>query len=217
MTSTLFVPILATGFAVAFLHTVIPTHWLPFALVGRAQGWSRSKTLLVAAFAAFGHVLTTCILGALLMSMGLWIEHRFGRVSVWIGVLLIAVGLYHLARYVRLHRKGVAQEEARAEHKVSKVYASDVAAVVALFSIVALSPGETFLSVYLAALRFGWVGFALLSLVLAIGTIIGMVLFTAVSFWGASKLPLRTLERHEAAILAGVLFLMGVAVMVIPG
>ena len=217
MTSTLLVPILATGFAVAFLHTVIPTHWLPFALVGRAQGWSRGKTLAVAAFAALGHVFTTLVLGALLTGMGLWIEHRFGRLTLWIGALLILVGLYHLIRYVRLRRGGVAAEEARAQHKVRKVYGSDVAAIVALFSIVALSPGETFLSVYLAAIRFGWGGFALLSVVLAVGTIIGMVLFTAISFWGASKLPLRALERHEAGVLAAVLFVMGIAVMVIPG
>src|SRR3954468_769496 len=163
MNSTLFVPVLLTGCAVAFLHTVIPTHWLPFALVGHAQGWSRSKTLGVAAFAALGHTFTTLVLGALLTGMGLWIEHRFGRIGVWIGVLLIAVGLFHLVRHFRLLRGGVAAEEARAKKKVTRAYGSDVAAIAALFSIVALSPGETFLSVYLAAIRFGWGGFALLS------------------------------------------------------
>jgi hypothetical protein len=217
MTSTLFVPILATGFAVAFLHTVIPTHWLPFALVGRAQGWSRGKTLGVAAFAALGHTFTTLILGALLTGMGLWIEHRFGRLGVWIGVLLIAVGLYHLIRHVRLLRGGVAAEEARAKKRVTRAYGSDVAAIAALFSIVALSPGETFLSVYLAAIRFGWGGFALLSLVLATATMLGMVLFTAISFWGAQRLPLRALERNEALVMAGVLIALGAAVMAFPG
>jgi hypothetical protein len=217
MTSTLFVPILATGFAVAFLHTVIPTHWLPFALVGHAQGWSRGKTLGVAAFAALGHTFTTLILGALLTGTGLWIEHRFGRIGMWIGVLLVAVGLFHLYRHIRLVRGGVAAEEARAKKKVHRAYGSDFAAIAALFSIVALSPGETFLSVYLAAIRFGWGGFALLSLVLAIATMLGMVLFTAISFWGAQRLPLRLIERNEALFMAGVLIALGVAVMVFPG
>jgi hypothetical protein len=217
MNSTLFVPILATGFAVAFLHTIIPTHWLPFALVGRAQGWSRRKTLAVAAFAALGHTFTTLVLGALLTGMGLWIEHRFGRLSLYIGGLLILVGLFHLVRYIRMLRGGVADEESRAVKKVRGVYGSDVAAIAALFSIVALSPGETFLSVYLAAIRFGWAGFALLSLVLGLATMMGMVLFTAISFWGAQRLPLRALERNEAGVMAGVLCALGVAVMVWPG
>ena len=32
---------------VSVLHSFIPTHWLPFSVVGRAQKWSISQTLLV--------------------------------------------------------------------------------------------------------------------------------------------------------------------------
>ena len=34
--------LLGGGFATAFLHAALPTHWLPFVLVGRAQRSSRS-------------------------------------------------------------------------------------------------------------------------------------------------------------------------------
>ena len=37
--------LLGGGFVAAFLHAVLPTHWLPFVLVGRAQGWTLAKTL----------------------------------------------------------------------------------------------------------------------------------------------------------------------------
>ena len=33
------------GFVTAFLHAALPTHWLPFTLVGRAQGWRASPCL----------------------------------------------------------------------------------------------------------------------------------------------------------------------------
>ena len=33
----------ATGFAVSFVHSILPTHWLPFVLAARAQKWSRAK------------------------------------------------------------------------------------------------------------------------------------------------------------------------------
>jgi hypothetical protein len=35
---------------VSTLHAFIPTHWLPFSVVGRAQKWSLGTTLLVSKF-----------------------------------------------------------------------------------------------------------------------------------------------------------------------
>ncbi|KAL9316091.1 hypothetical protein ACSQ67_017092 [Phaseolus vulgaris] len=32
---------------VSLLHSFIPTHWLPFSIVGRAQKWTLSTTLIV--------------------------------------------------------------------------------------------------------------------------------------------------------------------------
>jgi nickel/cobalt exporter len=37
--------IATTGFTVAFFHAAIPTHWLPFVVASRAQGWTRARTL----------------------------------------------------------------------------------------------------------------------------------------------------------------------------
>lgn len=37
--------------SVSLLHSLLPTHWLPFSVVGRAHGWSLSKTLLISACA----------------------------------------------------------------------------------------------------------------------------------------------------------------------
>ena len=45
MQSTVLTTVALTGFTVAFFHAAIPTHWLPFIVVGKAQGWSRRRTL----------------------------------------------------------------------------------------------------------------------------------------------------------------------------
>jgi hypothetical protein len=37
---------------VSLLHSFIPTHWLPFSIVARAQRWSLSRTLLVSQYPA---------------------------------------------------------------------------------------------------------------------------------------------------------------------
>jgi len=39
MDLTAFFALAATGLSVAFIHAAIPTHWLPFVVVARAQGW----------------------------------------------------------------------------------------------------------------------------------------------------------------------------------
>src|SRR3712207_4686563 len=90
-------PILATGFVVAFLHAAIPTHWLPFVLVGRAQGWSGRRILGVAVLAGGGHVASTAVLGLIVTGAGMALDPFLGP---WLaraaGVLLVGFGLYYL-------------------------------------------------------------------------------------------------------------------------
>ena len=37
--------VLGAGLVTAFLHAALPTHWLPFVLVGRAQRWTLPRML----------------------------------------------------------------------------------------------------------------------------------------------------------------------------
>ena len=55
--------LLGGGFVAAFLHAVLPTHWLPFVLVGRAQGWGMGRTLGAAAAAGIAHIVSTAVVG----------------------------------------------------------------------------------------------------------------------------------------------------------
>ncbi len=104
MNQPLLFSILAAGFTVAFFHTAIPTHWLPFALTGRAQGWSRTKTLTITGFAALGHTAFTTFLGVLVALLGMTVDRWTGQVFQWIaGGLLFAVGLFFLLRQVTGH------------------------------------------------------------------------------------------------------------------
>ena len=102
MISPLFVSILATGFAVAFLHGALPNHWLPFVLVSRRQGWSKGKTLAITALAGLGHAAVTMLLGLLLVALGLAVGDRLGpALPLVAGGLLILFGLYYLANHAR--------------------------------------------------------------------------------------------------------------------
>jgi len=55
---------LTAASATAGLHALIPDHWLPFVLMGKARGWRVAKTLALASASGALHVLLAIGLGA---------------------------------------------------------------------------------------------------------------------------------------------------------
>ena len=90
---------------------------------------------------------------------------------------------------------------------------SDWVVIGGLFALLTFSPCEAFLPVFLIGAKYGWIGFALLSAILAIGTVAGMVVFTWLTLAGMQKLKFRALEEFESGILGGVLCLLGVLII----
>src|SRR5213594_3028688 len=56
--------------ATAALHALIPDHWLPFVLMGRARRWSVAKTLALASASGALHVILAVGLGLLTYALG---------------------------------------------------------------------------------------------------------------------------------------------------
>src|SRR5262245_15636982 len=102
MNELVFITLVVSGFAVAFLHAAIPTHWLPFVVAARAQHWKKPKTLAITGFAGAGHVTFTIALGVLVVWGGMAINSRIGKLFPLIaGGALIALGLFYLVRQIR--------------------------------------------------------------------------------------------------------------------
>jgi ABC-type nickel/cobalt efflux system permease component RcnA len=102
MNDVVFITLIVTGFAVAFLHAAIPTHWLPFVVAARAQHWKKTKTLAVTGVAGAGHVLFTTGLGVLVVWGGMAINNRIGKAfPVIAGSALIAIGFIYVTRQLR--------------------------------------------------------------------------------------------------------------------
>jgi hypothetical protein len=203
-----FAPIAATGFAIAFLHAALPTHWLPFVLVGRAHGWSGRRVLGVTGAAGGGHVLFTLALGLVVTGAGLAVAPRLGAVfHQAVGGLLIALGLFYLAR------QALGRGHAHPDRTARLGSRSDAAAMAGLIAVLTFSPCEAFLPVYLANVDHGWAGFALLSAVLFAGTLMAMLLLTGLCLAGADRLRLERLERYEAAVIGVALCALGLFVL----
>jgi nickel/cobalt transporter (NicO) family protein len=76
--------------AVGVLHTIVPDHWLPIALIARERGWSRAETARAAFQAGTGHVLSTLVIG---WAAGVAVAQRFGQfVDAASGIALIGFG-----------------------------------------------------------------------------------------------------------------------------
>ena len=208
MNPTVLISIVTTGFVVAFLHSAIPTHWLPFVLAWRSQRWSRARLLAVTGLAAAGHVLFTTLLGVVVVWLGLNVDRLTGRVFPLIaGAVLIVFGLTYIVRHLR------GAGHSHAHPHAPKPAASDRAVILGLIALLTFSPCEVFLPVYLSGIRYGWPGFALLSTVLAGATFTGMMLFTTLASAGLERFRLAALERYEGAIVGTLLCLLGLAVI----
>jgi putative Mn2+ efflux pump MntP len=91
---------------------------------------------------------------------------------------------------------------------------SDKVAILSLLAMLTFSPCEGFLPIYLSGISYGWVGFAILSAILAVGTLIGMVLFTWLTLAGLEKMKLEFLEKYESGLMGVLLCILGLAVIV---
>ena len=81
--------------AVGVLHTMVPDHWAPIALLARRHGWSRAHTARTAALAGVGHTLSTLAIALAVWFAGALLAVRFGHlVSVASSIALVGFGLW---------------------------------------------------------------------------------------------------------------------------
>jgi len=90
--------LLSTAAATALLHTLIPDHWLPFVLIGRARGWSATTVAAASGLAALIHAGLSVLLGLVAVWIGLAAVQVVGETLETVGAgLLILLGLGYAA------------------------------------------------------------------------------------------------------------------------
>ena len=231
MNDTVLTTIAITGFGVAFFHAAIPTHWLPFVLAARAQHWNHARTLGVTALAGTGHVLVTAVLGLLIAWFGIALNRSIG---IWFprfaGAALLLLGGFYLYRqltgkghahhhlfcgHAHTHSGELEHEEHHGAPPLAqrRTAASDRVAVTSLLALLTFSPCEAFLPIYASGVRYGWAGFAWLTIILSVGTVAGMMLFTWLTLLGVQKAKLTALEKFESGIIGALLCAVGILII----
>ena len=201
--------LLGAGFATAFLHAALPTHWLPFVLVGRGQRWTLPQVLTAVATAGLAHILSTAVVGGLIVAAGIamdqWISGLLPGLSAG---LLFLFGAFYLGKAL-LRPAIMAGGPALA---LSEPTVSHAAAFWGLVAMMAISPGEVLLPIYLSQATQGLLVLSALTLTFAAGTVLGMTLFTVLARAGWSVLRLERWARYEGVILGLALILIGLLV-----
>jgi nickel/cobalt transporter (NicO) family protein len=86
--------LLSATVAVAVVHSILPDHWVPLAVVGRTQRWGLGRVARVSALAASGHVLASLVLAGIVALIGLQfrqqIEAQQGHI---VGAVLALTGV----------------------------------------------------------------------------------------------------------------------------
>ncbi|MDO9076521.1 MAG: hypothetical protein Q7U72_03615 [Brevundimonas sp.] len=202
--------LLGAGFVTAFLHAALPTHWLPFVLVGRGQRWTLPQVLSAVATAGLAHILSTAVVGGLIVAAGIAMDQWMSGLLPGLSAgLLFLFGAFYLGRAL-LRPAIMAGGPSLA---LSEPTVSHAAAFWGLVAMMAISPGEVLLPIYLSQATQGPLVLAALTLAFAAGTVLGMTLFTVLARAGWSVLRLERWARYEGVILGLALILIGLLVL----
>ncbi len=208
------VVLITSASATAFLHAVIPDHWLPFVLVGKAQGWSKRKTLSYSALSAILHVAVSIVLGivgyiigiASASSIGENMESVIGLVLLLFGILYSAWGLKSHGGALHLgHSHGPHSHEDGLKGKKRNITGWGLALVMGL------NPCVVALPVISATVAKGFVVMLLASAAFALTTILLLVGLTSLGLLTSYKLKLKFLEKYGEVLSGIILSLTGVA------
>ena len=222
-----------TAASIGLFHTLLgPDHYLPFIVMARARKWSLIKTTWITVLCGTGHVLSSVLLGAIGIALGISIkslevvESFRGGLAAW---LLIAFGVGYLvwglfrARRNRPHKHWHAHEDMSSQihrHTHSKVdlhvhKGEGVKNLTPwiLFTIFVFGPCEALipLLMYPAAKS------NIFGLVLAVGvfgsvTIMTMLGIVILLSFGTNLLPMGRLERYTHALAGATICLCGIVI-----
>lgn len=224
--------LLAAAAGVGFGHAILPDHWVPLAVIGRARRYPLSRVARLSGLAGVAHVLLSIVLGAVIIVIGLQFSSTVEAAqNTIVGCLLIATGvgfiavelagLGHAHHHDQGHDPGPCgllgdrrshHAQAPDGHRPERHRWRALASVMVPFGAAA-SPDLTILPVFLAATTVGAataVGSVVVFAAVTIGTIVTLTLTAAK---GGYQIRGQWFDRWGNAITALVLLAIGALVL----
>jgi hypothetical protein len=211
MHGVLFSTLALAAATVGALHSLAPDHWLPFAAVARARGWSAAKTARITLLCGFGHVTGSVALGLLGLVLGGAVVERFGRgLESAAGVLLIlfglAYGLWGLRRALGRKLHGHAHHHYDHVHDPSRISAGS------LFLLFSADPCVAVIPLMVAAAPLGTLKIAAIALVYELATLAAMIALVMPARAGMTVLRSPWLDHYGDAAAGAFIAAVGLVV-----
>ncbi len=217
-------PLATAAFVVGALHAFAPDHWVPFAAVARARGWSPARTARVTVACGVAHASVSAALGLLALAFGVAMLSAVGeRMEGIAGVLLIAFGAAYAVWGIRaagrkLHgdpHEHVPGREHAHGHRDDHLHDPSRLTAWSLFVIFSMDPCVAVIPLLFAAAPLGGAG--ILSVVVAYeaAMLVTMLALVLPARAGAGALRLPWLDRWGDAAAGGFVAATGVAVAIL--
>jgi len=203
--------ILAVG-VVGVLHTMVPDHWAPIALLARRRKWSQLQVGRAALLAGLGHTLSTLVIATIVWAGGMYVAQRFGHLlGILSSVALVAFGLWiaiagwrEMREHDRAHAHGHAHEH------------DDGRSRGALLVILGSSPMIEGIPAFFAASRYGVAQLVTMSIVFAASTMLTYLALCLLSSAGLARLQFGRFERYGEVISGLFIALLGAFFAIFP-
>jgi hypothetical protein len=179
--------------AVGVLHTMVPDHWLPIAVMARQRNWSRGQTTRAAFGAGTGHVVSTLVIAVIFWAAGAAVATRFGQwVEIITSAALVGFGLW-VAIGAILEMKGHhSHDDAEHPHHHDEKTGSRMT----LLLILGSSPMVEGIPPFFAAGQYGIGLLVVMAVIFAAATIITYVVLSVYSAAGAQHLWFGRFEQY---------------------
>ncbi len=202
--------LMVSAILAAILHTLVPDHEIPLAMIGRTQNWTLKKMAGVTLVAGILHISVSMGIGvlALLASVALaeYVAESAQQVS---GFLLIAFGITYALASWRRKQGGHSHSHGHDHipHSSDSTGKREVSWGAWIVAIVGIAPCFTLIPVLVAAVPYGVTTTFWVMLSYAVATIGMMVILTTVALKAIKYVTrLERIERHLET-LSGVVIL----------
>jgi nickel/cobalt exporter len=220
--------LLGAAVVVAVLHSILPDHWVPLAIVARTQRWSLWRVGRVTLLASLGHVVTSLVLGGILALIGLQFQQKFeaqqghiiGAVLILTGIIFLIWGLVGHGPHGHTHEEGHEHDD---DHDHDHTHdetpmkeqskARGLAAIIVPFGVAA-SPDFTILPVALAASAVGKGAAVAVLGVFAVVTIVTFVGLTVIATIAGYQIKGKWLENNANTLTSLVLIAIGIVAFI---
>lgn len=198
---------------VGSLHTLAPDHWVPFAALARARGWSAARTVGVTVLCGFGHVTVSTLLGLIGLFIGVEMIESLGRRMESIaGILLVLFGLVYCAWGLR--RAAGKTLHGHAHSHYDHIH-EDRSTAWSLFLLFSADPCVAVIPLLVAAAPLGTLGIVSIIAVYEVATIATMILLVLPARAGVTMFRAPWLTRYEHAAAGALIVVAGVVVGVL--